>query len=168
MRGSMGKRSGTPAAEYLRWSEREATSPYSPPAGERSFDFPTPLAQDDEEGGLDFELNDENLSDGYDGLENVRACCDGRHTVGHHHHHHHHHPHGSSEVDVTQPQPQRAPSRNGGRLLSAQNVPQSVEPAVRPNSPSGWSIRSRSGSTARSLFSRFGSVRSTKTAVNDR
>ncbi|KAK0520978.1 hypothetical protein OC835_007035, partial [Tilletia horrida] len=33
---------------------------------------------------------------GFEGLDNVRACCDGKHDVGslahkHHHHHHHHH-----------------------------------------------------------------------------
>ncbi|KAE8266950.1 hypothetical protein A4X09_0g5394 [Tilletia walkeri] len=33
-------------------------------------------------------------NEGFDGLDNVRACCDGKHDVGslaHKHHHHHHH-----------------------------------------------------------------------------
>ncbi|KAG6908006.1 hypothetical protein DXG01_006541 [Tephrocybe rancida] len=143
-RGSIGKRSGTPAAEYLRWGPE---SPYSP---SKSFvDVPRP-----EE--LDFELHGEAMSDdGYEGLENVRACCDGRHTVGHSGHHHHHHQH------------------NGEHLEPASRDP---GPA-RPVSPSAWSFRSRTGSAHSNdggggLFSwgrgddgklRFGSKRSYKT-----
>ncbi|KAF9237380.1 coiled-coil protein [Melanogaster broomeanus] len=80
--GSIGKRSGTPAAEYLRWAAPE--SPYSP---SRSFEqVLASNGQDDDE--LEFELHGGSQSDdGFEGLENVRACCDGRHTVGHHHHH---------------------------------------------------------------------------------
>ena len=81
VRGSVGKRSGTPAAEYLRWAAPE--SPYSP---SRSFEQVGNNSQEDAE--LDFELHGESKSDeGYEGLENVRACCDGRHTVGHSGHH---------------------------------------------------------------------------------
>ncbi|KAL7277415.1 hypothetical protein ACG7TL_009277 [Trametes sanguinea] len=149
--GSMGKRSGTPAAEYLRWAHQE--TPSSP-----SKDFEhIPGGQDDED--LDFELHDDTLSDGgFEGLENVRACCDGRHTVGrsgrggHHHHHHHHHDH----------PPKREPSRAREQLLD----PNAIE-MQRPVSPA-WSFRSRAGSTTShdggGFFSRFGSRRSTKTA----
>jgi hypothetical protein len=145
-RGSVGKRSGTPAAEYLRWTEHD--SPYSPG---KSFEH---VAGGDEDDDLDFELNDDSRSDGgFEGLENVRACCDGRHTVGragtHHHHHHHHH------------QQQQSDRLDPG-----------VAEAARPKSPSGWSMRSarsRAGSTnsrdGRSLFSRFGTKRSTKTVA---
>ncbi|KAF7318979.1 PH domain-containing protein [Mycena chlorophos] len=79
--GSLGKRSGTPAMEYLRWNGPE--SPYSP---SRSFvDVPGGDNDDD----LDFELHGDSMEEpGFEGLENVRACCDGKHTVGHHHHHH--------------------------------------------------------------------------------
>jgi hypothetical protein len=85
--GSIGKRSGTPAAEYLCWNGPEI--PYSPT---KSFVDVPGLGEED----LDFELHGEGMSDdGFEGLENIRACCDGRHTVGHsgkdHHHHHHHH-----------------------------------------------------------------------------
>lgn len=144
--GSIGKRSGTPAAEYLRWNGPE--SPYSPT---KSF---VDVPGDDED--LDFELHgrseDEN---GFEGLENVRACCDGRHTVGHSGRHHHHHHHNGSGLD-----------------------PNSAGPSEqdRPVSPSAWSFRSstnshESGSAA--LFSwgrsdgklRFGSRRSAKTSV---
>ncbi|KAH7868951.1 uncharacterized protein C8R40DRAFT_1132791 [Lentinula edodes] len=158
MGGSIGRRAGTPAAEYLRWNGPE--SPYSP---SRSFvDVP---AQEDED-DLDFELHGDSFSDdGFEGLENVRACCDGRHTVGHsgkHHHHHHHH----HESD----------SQNGdhNHTGSSNNGP------IRPVSPSAWSFRSRTGSAnsheggSASLFSwgrgrtedgksKFGSRRSTKT-----
>jgi hypothetical protein len=84
----------------------------------------------------------------------VRACCDGRHTVGHSGHHHHHDQH----------------SHNGDHLLEV-NAP-------RPASPA-WSLRSRTGSShshdTGGLFSwgrgddgklRFGSRRSTKTVPN--
>lgn len=140
--GSLGKRSGTPAIEYLRWNGPE--SPYSP---SRSFvDVP---GHDDED--LDFELHGDSMEEpGFEGLENVRACCDGKHTVGHHHHHH-----------------------------PIENVPDHDGMPARPVSPSAWSFRSRAGSTnsrdgGNSIFTwgradgakmRFGSRRSTKTPV---
>jgi Meiotic cell cortex C-terminal pleckstrin homology len=150
LRGSMGKRSGTPAAEYLRWAERGG--PYSPT---RSYER---VGQQDDE--LDFELHDGNMSDGgFEGLENVRACCDGRHTVGHHHHHHHHDP--SNHEHARQP----------GEISRTQDRHLDVSPRdiSRPVSPA-WSFRSRNGSThskeGQSIFSRFGSRRSAKTPVN--
>jgi hypothetical protein len=155
MGGSVGKRSGTPALEYLKWSEREPAAAYSPTPGERSFEHvPGNEDEDEDEDELDFELNDDGPSDGeYEGLENVRACCDGKHTVGHSHHHHGHDP------SALEP-PSRAPSRAQSRL-----------DAARPISPSGWSLRSHGGSThsrdGLSLFKRFGSRRSAKTPVND-
>ncbi|CDO76932.1 hypothetical protein BN946_scf185006.g14 [Trametes cinnabarina] len=150
--GSMGKRSGTPAAEYLRWAHQETPSS---PSKEYEHIPGGPDAED-----LDFELHDDTLSDGgYEGLENVRACCDGRHTVGrsgrggHHHHHHHHHDH----------PPKREPSRAREQLLD----PNPIE-MQRPVSPA-WSFRSRAGSATShdggGFFSRFGSRRSTKTAA---
>ncbi len=151
--GSIGKRSGTPAAEYLRYPGPEG--PYSPT---KSFE----QSGVGEEGDLDFELHNHSMSDhGFEGLENVRACCDGLHTVGgnkqphpHHHHHHHHHPHRDDP-------PSRSRMRDGH--LDAHPDP------PRPSSPA-WSFRSRSGSTTShdgGLFSgklRFGSRRSVKTS----
>ena len=150
VRGSVGKRSGTPAAEYLRWAAPE--SPYSP---SRSFEQVGNNSQEDAE--LDFELHGESKSDeGYEGLENVRACCDGRHTVGHSGHHHHRppmHAHNGDHLDVNSP--------------------------ARPVSPA-WSLRSRTGSTQShdtgGLFSwgrgedgklRFGSRRSARTVATN-
>ncbi|KAG2154148.1 coiled-coil protein [Suillus bovinus] len=144
VRGSVGKRSGTPAAEYLRWAAPE--SPYSPA---RSFERVTGHGQDDDD--LEFELHGQSQSDdGFEGLENVRACCDGRHTVGHSDHHHH--PHNGDHLEVSAP--------------------------ARPVSPA-WSLRSRTGSAhsrdTGGLLSwgrgddgklRFGSRRSTKTVPN--
>lgn len=141
--GSVGKRSGTPAAEYLRYGPE---SPYSPG---RSFEH---VPSGPQEGDLDFELHGQEMSDdGFEGLENVRACCDGRHTVGHHHHHLHNHDqpeNGDSHLDIQPPAP------------------------PRPSSPA-WSFRSRSGSThsreGNGLFGgklRFGSRRSTKTTLS--
>ncbi|KAH9042692.1 hypothetical protein EDB85DRAFT_1916285 [Lactarius pseudohatsudake] len=148
--GSIGKRSGTPAAEYLRYPGPEG--PYSPT---KSF----------EQGGvgeedLDFELHDGSMSDnGFEGLENVRACCDGLHTVGgnhQHHTHHHHHPHKDD------------PLSGRSRVRDGHLDPPADPP--RPSSPA-WSFRSRSGSTTShdgGLFSgklRFGSRRSVKTST---
>jgi hypothetical protein len=154
---SASKRSGTPALEYLRW-RNGPESPYSP---DKSFvNVPDHNPED-----LDFELHrDSHFDEGFEGLENVRACCDGRHTVGHsehqhgtlssqrsadnqhldpnHHHHHHHHEN------------------------------------PRPSSPA-WSFRSRTGSSQShegggGLFSwgrgedgklRFGSRRSAKSSL---
>ncbi|KAI6019868.1 hypothetical protein F5J12DRAFT_968007 [Pisolithus orientalis] len=151
VRGSVGKRSGTPAAEYLRWALPE--SPYSPT---RSFEQVVGNNQNDAD--LDFELHADSKSDGgFEGLENVRACCDGRHTVGHsgHAHPHHHH---------------LAHLHNGEHL--------EVNAPARPASPA-WSLRSRTGSAhsheTGGFFSwgrgddgklRFGSRRSTRTVPN--
>ncbi|KAL0069266.1 hypothetical protein AAF712_003630 [Marasmius tenuissimus] len=149
-RGSIGRRAGTPAAEYLRWNGPE--SPLSP---SRSF-VDVPANDDDDEENLDFELHGDSMSDeGFEGLENVRACCDGKHTVGrsgkHHHHHHHHEGSGSQNGDHTGP--------------------------LRPVSPSAWSFRSSTPSHegGGSLFPwgkgedgkfRFGSRRSTKSVFS--
>lgn len=149
---SMGKRSGTPAAEYLRWGGPDG--PYSP-----AKEFEHIPSQED--GELDFELHDETLSDeGYEGLENVRACCDGRHTVGRsgkvHHHHHDHHDH---------PPPPAKPAPNNRMRDQLDPNPQDIS---RPISPA-WSFRSRAGSAhstdGTGFFSRFGTRRSTKTVT---
>ncbi|KAI0739174.1 hypothetical protein C8Q80DRAFT_1124536 [Daedaleopsis nitida] len=148
--GSMGKRSGTPAAEYLRWAE----GPSSP-----TKEYEHIPGGDD--GELDFELHDDTLSDeGFAGLENVRACCDGRHTVGRsgrieHHHHHHNHAHN------------HAPASQNAQPLRARE--QLLDPNAmdmqRPVSPA-WSFRSRAGSSTSQhdggtgFFSRFGTRRS--------
>jgi len=155
--GSIGKRSGTPALEYLRWNGLE--SPYSPT---KSF-VSVPGRDDDEV--LDFELHGDSLSDdGFEGLENVRACCDGRHTVGHsnkHHHHHHHH----------HAQNQQPPTMVDRRKSKDHQLLEPRHEIARPASPSTWSFRSRAGSThsnegGSGLFSlRFGSRRSAKNSV---
>ncbi|KAF8492517.1 hypothetical protein JB92DRAFT_3002848 [Gautieria morchelliformis] len=143
--GSIGKRSGTPAAEYLRLGGPDShhTSP-----GKSDYEY-VPGRNDDDD--LDFEIHDSIANgEGYEGLENVRACCDGRHDLGtlsrkpHHHHHHRHPPHPAG--------------------LSQNQSVEPNEPASRPVSPSAWSFRSRAGSTTShggdSIWSRFGSKRS--------
>ncbi|OCH89225.1 hypothetical protein OBBRIDRAFT_888562 [Obba rivulosa] len=150
--GSMGKRSGTPAAEYLRLAGHEgAPSP--------SKDFEHVPGQDDED--LSFELHDETMSDGgFEGLENVRACCDGRHTVGRAYDHHHHH---LESAPPPPSPPPRAPSRARDHLDAH---PQET---ARPSSPA-WSSNSRGGSSisheGAGFFSRFGTRRSTKTVTS--
>ena len=157
VRRSASKRSGTPALEYLRW-RNGPESPYSP---EKSFvNVPHHDPED-----LDFELHrDPHFDDGFEGLENVRACCDGRHTVGHSEHHHHHH-HGTVSS--------RRSTDN--QHLDPNNHHQPENP--RPSSPA-WSFRSRTGSTQSheggGIFSwgrgedgklRFGSRRSAKSSL---
>ena len=157
--GSLSKRSGTPAAEYLRWAEG-ASSP------SKEYEH-VPGGQDDED--LDFELHDDTLSDeGFEGLENVRACCDGRHTVGrsgrvgHDHHHHHNHNHAQGPPTQQQQPQKREPSRPREQLLD----PNVMDMPQRPVSPA-WSFRSRAGSATShdgaGFFSRFGTRRSTRT-----
>jgi len=170
--GSVSKRSGTPALEYLRWNGPE--SPFSP---DRSFSDMAPggsrngAGLDNDE--LDFELHeDENSDDGFEGLENVRACCDGRHTVGHlnkvHHHHHHHQA------------PHLAPALNMSGRKSVDERHHHLDASALENRPSSpaWSFRSK-GSTqdhegSSGLFTwgrgdgerkfRFASRRSTKSS----
>ncbi|KAL5506867.1 hypothetical protein ACEPAH_6323 [Sanghuangporus vaninii] len=163
MAGSVGKRSNTPAAEYLRWTEGPG-SPGSP----RSHGFE--LSQDTEvdDGELDFEIHDSITSDreGYEGLENVRACCDGRHTVGRDpgsYEHLHDLDNRSQDpvqkhIHIHHPIPQFA------RHESA------PEHSSRPSSPA-FSFRSRtssrrSGEGAGNLFSRFTTRRSKTPAVS--
>ncbi|KAM6503344.1 coiled-coil protein [Amanita muscaria] len=167
--GSVGKRSGTPALEYLRWNGPD--SPYSP---SKSF---VDVAGDQDEEDLDFELHGDSLiDDGFEGLENVRACCDGRHTVGHsgqHHHHHHHHNH---PLQSQLPQlPQHPPTMVDRRRSKDHQLLDPHQEVSRPSSPSAWSFRSRTGSThsheggGGGLFSlRFGSRRSAKTSLSTR
>jgi len=172
---SVSKRSGTPAVEYMRWNAPE--SPYSP--GRSFVDVPDQNDSDE----LDFELHGDSRSDeGFEGLENVRACCDGRHTVGragkvhHHHHHDHDEPAGQNQATITR--------NNRGGSASADNNHhdaavggQQAPPDPRPASPA-WSFRSRTGSMqsgeAGGLFSwgreagsrlRFGSKRSVKSSL---
>ncbi|EJD03472.1 uncharacterized protein FOMMEDRAFT_20543 [Fomitiporia mediterranea MF3/22] len=168
MAGSVGKRSNTPAAEYLRWID----GPGSPGANSvRGFEFGSQSADaaDDEE--LDFEIHDSITSEreGFEGLENVRACCDGRHTVGrdsgmYEHHHHHNHDHVPGHVPkpahVHRPIPQ----------FARPEPPPERTQSSRPSSPA-FSFRSRtssrkSGEGVGNLFSRFGTRRSKTPAVS--
>lgn len=158
--GSIGKRSGTPAVEYLRWNGPD--SPYTP---SKSF-VDVPRHDEDD---LDFELHGDAMSDdGYEGLENVRACCDGRHTVGHSGKHHHHHNHLHTD------------HQHNGDLQ--RHLDPGLAEHARPVSPSAWSFRSKTGSThshdggGTGIFSwgrgddgklRFGSRRSAKTLPTD-
>lgn len=155
----MSKRTGTPAVEYLRWNAPE--SPYSP---EKSF-VNVPGQDADEH---DFELHDESMpEEAFEGLENVRACCDGRHTVGHSKQHHHHHHHYNTVGTIS--------SR---RSVDNQHLDPNPSEQARPSSPA-WSFRSRTGSShghgeGGGLFSwgrgedgklRFGSRRSVKASI---
>jgi len=115
---SLRKRAGTPAAEYLRWGAEDPASP-TRSLGGQGFEHVPMLGGED----ADFEIHDDfGEEDGFDGLENVRTCCNGAHIIGQHHQndHLHHVP--------DEPQHRQKETR-------------------RPASPSGWSFRSWSASS---------------------
>jgi hypothetical protein len=118
--GSVGKRSGTAAAEFMRWD-----APASP----------TPQQAEE---AADFHLHDHD--DAYDGLDNVRACCDGKHDVGNlnsrQHHHHHNQQSNQQQQGTYGRQQQQQQQHNGTVRSTADTIPD------RPASPSGWSFRS--------------------------
>lgn len=71
--GSVRRRPGTPAAEYMRWGSDVPNSP------DRDFEQ---ITVQPGEADFDFEIHDDIGNEGnFDGLENVRTCCDGAHTV---------------------------------------------------------------------------------------
>jgi hypothetical protein len=77
--GSLRKRQGTPAAEYLRWRADAPGSP-TPSLGPQGFEHIGPLGED-----VDFEIHDDTgTADAFEGLENVRTCCNGAHIVSLH------------------------------------------------------------------------------------
>lgn len=102
---SLYKRSDTPAAEYENF-----IAEYGSPRSIRSYrtSTATPGPSGSKGKGVDESLEIIDRRDvlgadaeGYEGLENVRACCNGEHDVGklsvskkHHHNHNHHHHHG--------------------------------------------------------------------------
>lgn len=106
---SLYKRSDTPAAEYEQF-----IAEYGSPRSVRSYKTTgatpgTPGTGFDESMEIIDRRDVLGADDtaGYEGLENVRACCDGAHDVGKlsvsrkHHHHHHHHGSGSGTESGT-------------------------------------------------------------------
>lgn len=183
---SVGRRSGTPAAEYMRTYSTEPfnrgyTDQQSPTYVTRSLQqrFEDALANNDEDdfenvdsqsiANGDFEIHPD---EGYDGIENVRACCDGEHDLNalsskvHHHPHQHH-----------QYFPNQGSVRPSSRMSYHSSRVEPLSPRSRPVSPSAFSGRSRSGSQRSeggSIFGwaadgkrslRFGSRRSAKSST---
>ncbi|KAK4702383.1 hypothetical protein P7C70_g3841, partial [Phenoliferia sp. Uapishka_3] len=124
------KRAGTVAAEY-----EQRTTNFGSPRSLRTFsDFlggqDSVEFIDRREIPADAGAGDED--DTWEGLENVRACCDGKHDVGslsrrggQHHHHHHHHQNGGSSADLPDGSPTRSRSRSsnyGGSVGSKASV----------------------------------------------
>jgi hypothetical protein len=96
--GSVGKRHGTPAAEYMRWNPPEAQSPTKSTRA-----YQQQMQDDVDYEAVDYDQDDDGFvpvdaDPGFEGMENVRACCDGAHDLGTlsrhagHRHHHHNHP----------------------------------------------------------------------------
>jgi hypothetical protein len=132
------KRSGTPAAEFL-----EATAEFGSPRSPR-ISSPTKIGgawdeslqivdpSDVEYGEGDLADDDDNDSmGGFDGVENVRACCNGAHSLNelsqsarkrhmqHHHHHHHHNRTGSFSEPDFQPTEEASPSLRARKSLKS-------------------------------------------------
>ncbi|PWZ00294.1 hypothetical protein BCV70DRAFT_160991 [Testicularia cyperi] len=127
---SLGKRRDTAAHQYLQQHEydREMSISMSPSSSIRRGIYPQSvrsrgddesydlldltatqsplrraLAEDDPRLKTAEQMLEEDEPEGWDGLTNVRACCDGKHDVGslaHDHHHGHHHA-GSHRRDAT-------------------------------------------------------------------
>ena len=114
------KRSGTAAFEYVRRHEAPATihgghrykGPYKGTAFMEDFDVVDPDDGDDPDAS-------------FEGMDNVRACCDGKHTVGHHHHH--------PELN----EPERPPSRAATPSLRAFSMRSRRGSVSSPNKKSG-------------------------------
>lgn len=184
---SVGRRSGTPAAEYMRaypssdHVSRPYPDPISPTRAARSLQqrFEDALTRNDDD---DYENVDSQSmangeleihpDDGYDGIENVRACCDGEHDLNALSSKVHHHPHQHYQYF-----PHQASVRPSSRLSNHSARIEPLSPRSRPVSPSAFSGRSRSGSQRSeggSIFGwaadgkrslRFGSRRSAKSST---
>jgi hypothetical protein len=85
--GSMGKRAGTPAQDYLAQLEQDRLRSPEKRLGERAAGQmegrrrPDDGDEDDDFEHIGTDDGDEDGTDGYEGLENVRACCDGAHDL---------------------------------------------------------------------------------------
>ncbi|KAL7417325.1 meiotic cell cortex C-terminal pleckstrin homology-domain-containing protein [Mrakia frigida] len=173
--GSVSKRNGTAAREYLEHVEHDnlqsptksmKAASFRSKASGNPYDRQQYEEQDEFEhiGGAEDADEDE---EGYEGLDNVRACCGGIHDVGtlagrRHIQTHHNHPprshssasnHNSSSINhkraATQPSssssqqtqlqggPYSAASNSSAALDAEQDLP------TRSISPSGFSLRSR-------------------------
>lgn len=164
---SLYKRSGTPAAEY-----EDFIAEYGSPRSIRSYRTGATAGPSGTSGkGVDesLEIIDRRdvlgAEDGYEGLENVRACCNGEHDVGKlsvskkHHHHHHHHGQGYDSNTVKSSARSNSiaskASRRTGRFSAYSQDPPVPSLSNEPASPS---VRDRSHSTTlRGLSSSLGS-----------
>ncbi|GAA5937266.1 hypothetical protein JCM1841_007026 [Sporobolomyces salmonicolor] len=150
--GSSTKRAGTVADEYTR------RTMYGSPASVRTFsDYG---GHDPADGSL--EVVDRNEippgigdddDDEFEGLENVRACCNGKHDVGSlsRRHHHHHHSHSHSDIESRSgtpapPTPSRARSKSSTNTLGSISrrmaaIPSPRKSLSRKSSHGGGSVR---------------------------
>ncbi|BGP16016.1 hypothetical protein JCM10213_005433 [Rhodosporidiobolus nylandii] len=137
--GTTRKRPGTVAEEYGR--AHTSIGMYSSPHSIRTMSDFGGSGWDNEDGSMEVVDRSEippgagDDDDEFEGLENVRACCDGKHDVGslsrrHHHHRHsssHHRPSGSQSdfepdsrsTTPAPPSPSRARSKSSSNTLGS-------------------------------------------------
>ncbi|KAN0065213.1 hypothetical protein ACQY0O_001710 [Thecaphora frezii] len=154
---STGKRRDLPAREYLQQQERERQMSMSPTsslrrATSRSIGGVSSLMEPDESydqlSDLNEPVNDPRLQtaeemleedeeEGFEGLDNVRACCDGKHDVGSLAHEHGH-GHGGSKRSKRHGRQSSGGSRfsNAGLRSKLDAAVRAAEDRERPLSPS--------------------------------
>lgn len=165
---SLHKRSDTPAAEYENF-----IAEYGSPRSIRSYKTNATAGPSGKAVDESLEIIDRRdvigAEDGYEGLENVRACCDGAHDVGklsvskkHHHHHHHNHTSKGYDYSTVRSSAGRSnsvaskASRRTGRFSNYGQEP--PVPSLDKNEPASPSARDRSHNTnLRGLSSSVGS-----------
>lgn len=162
---SLYKRSDTPAAEYENFiaeygSPRSIrsyrTNATAGPSGSKGVDESLEIFDRRDVLGAD--------ADGYEGLENVRACCNGEHDVGKlsvskkHHHHHHGQGYDYSTVRSSAGRSNSVASKASRRTGRTSTYSQDPPVPSLGNEPPSPSIRPRSHSTAmKGLSSSLGS-----------
>lgn len=108
-RGSV-KRSGTAASDYekqsIYGSPRSIRTFASSIGGNNNHDTSLEIIERKEIPGEYYDENDDEEGEGYEDLENVRACCSGKHDVGslsrkNHNHNHNHSEHNRSANSST-------------------------------------------------------------------
>lgn len=103
------------------------------------------------------QMLEEDEENGFEGLDNVRACCDGKHDVGslahkhHHHHHHRDHPRYSrrnSNHDSTVTRPRSSTGAWSKHRREASNEGNSMRPSSPPPQLGPLNLNSIDAATA--------------------
>lgn len=154
------KRSDTPAADYQHF-----IAEFGSPRSVRSYGGTHLVGGTGADESMEvidrrdvLGVDQDGQGNGYEGLENVRACCNGEHDVGrlsvsrkHNHHHHHHHGRQSDKRSSRSNSVASKASRLSSHRLQ---TPSSERPPLPPNmflteDPGSPSLRARTLSSNR-------------------